>query len=154
MSDWLKETEPMVYRGRIKVPYTWWVGEVGTDFFNALREERRILGRHCPQCDLVFIPPRQNCGRCFSTDLSWRPVGPGGTLVTYTIPAEKQEQHRLDTPFAFGIVKLDGADTGLTHLISGYREGQLKAGLRVEAIFAEKPAGDIMDIAYFQPIAS
>lgn len=152
MSGWIDETEDVVYSGRIKVPYTWWVGETGTHFFESMRDEKKILGTHCPKCDMVFIPPRKTCGRCFSAELQWKEVGPEGTLITYTIPRSRQDIHPLDQPFAFGIIKLDGADTGLTHLVAEFKAGQLRSGIRVEAVFRDNREGNILDIHYFRPV--
>ena len=118
MKDWREQTEEMVHHGRIKVPYRWWVGETGSRFFIALRDEQKILGTRCPKCDRVFVPPRKTCGQCFHPGMEWREVGPGGTLVTYTVPRYEEEIHpRSGGGFAFGIVRLDGADTGFTHLV-------------------------------------
>jgi len=151
MSSWLTETESLVYSGRIKVPYQWWVGETGSRFLAALRDERKILGRYCPECNLVFVPPRKTCGRCFCQELEWREVGHSGSLVTYTIPRYESDLHPLKGPFAYGVIKLDGADTGLTHLLGEFAEGELRSGLRVEAVFAEERRGHILDLAYFRP---
>jgi uncharacterized OB-fold protein len=153
MPSWLDETESMVYKGRIKVPYLWWVGETGTDFLNAIKDEKKIMGRYCPQCDMTFIPPRKVCGRCFSEDMTWKELSSQGTLVTYTVPNYKEDIHPLPAPFAFAIVKLDGADTGLAHLVADFKEGDLKTGMRVEAVFADERQGSIMDIRYFRPVA-
>ncbi len=152
MPSWIDETEDMVHSGRIKVPYTWSVGETGSHFFTTLRDEKRILGTFCPRCEMVFVPPRKTCGRCFNTQMQWREVGRQGELVTYTIPRYRHEIHPMKHPFAYGIVKLQGADTGLAHLIGEFREGQLRAGLRVEAVFRQKGEGNILDIEYFRPI--
>ncbi|MEW6264547.1 MAG: Zn-ribbon domain-containing OB-fold protein [Thermodesulfobacteriota bacterium] len=152
MSDWLSQTEEMVHSGRIKVPYTWWVGETGSHFFISLRDHKKILGSFCPACAKVFIPPRKVCGRCFHQQLEWREVGPAGTLLTYTVPRFREAIHPRPPGFAYGIIKLDGADTGLTHLLGEYADGQLKRGLRVTAVFKEERAGNIMDILYFKPV--
>jgi uncharacterized protein len=154
MSDWMEQTEEMVHSGRIKVPYRWWVGETGSRFFIALRDEQKILGTRCPKCDWVFVPPRKTCGRCFHPEMEWREVGPGGTLVTWTIPRYTETIHPRQPPFAFGIVRLDGADTGITHLVGEFRETDLRAGTRLEAVFREKTEGNILDICYFRPVRS
>jgi uncharacterized OB-fold protein len=52
----------------------------------------------------------------------------------------------------YGIVKLDGADTGLAHLISETDYERLRVGLRVQAVFKEKRAGNMLDILYFKPL--
>jgi hypothetical protein len=83
----------------------------------------------------------------------WREVGPEGTLLTYTTPRDRAEIHPLELPFAYGIIKLDGADTGLTHLVAGFAAGQLRAGLRLEPVFRDRREGNILDIRYFRPTA-
>lgn len=153
MSRWMDETEEVIHSGRIKVPYRWWVGETGTHFFKTLRDEQKILGAYCGKCDKVFIPPRKTCGRCFHTDMEWRELGNQGTLVTYSIPRYSETIHPMEPPFAFGIVRLDGADTGLAHLIGDFEEGRLASGMRVEAVFRENPEGNMLDIQYFKPIS-
>ena len=61
--------------------------------------------------------------------------------------------HPAAAPFAFVLVKLDGADTALPHIVT---EGldRLRVGSRVEAVW--KPDGErigsIRDIAGFRPI--
>jgi uncharacterized OB-fold protein len=48
---------------------------------------------------------------------------------------------------------MDGADTGLVHLIDEVEPERVKVGMRVEAVLAEEREGTIMDIKYFRPIA-
>lgn len=152
MPDWINDIEAMVYPGRIKVPYTWWVGETGSHFFKTLQDHQRILGRRCPACEKTFVPPRRVCPICFSQSMEWTEIGTAGTLVSYTTPHYQETIHPLPRPFAYGVIKLDGADTGLTHLIAEYQPGQLRIGLRVVAVFSENPGGHIMDIKYFRPM--
>ena len=151
MANWLEETETLVHKGRIKVPYTWWVGETGTDFFNSIKNDKTITGTYCPKCEQVFVPPRKTCGRCFSQDLEPRTLGAAGTLTSYTIPRRKSDLAPMEGLFAYGIIKLDGADVGLVHLVAGFEEGDLETGLRVEAVFREDRQGNILDIEYFRP---
>jgi uncharacterized OB-fold protein len=79
-------------------------------------------------------------------------VGPRGELVTYTIPRYEEVIHPIDLPFGFAIVKLDGADTGLAHLVAEFEPRQLRCGMRVEAVFREDRQGNILDIHHFKPI--
>jgi len=48
MKNWLETVEPLVYESRIKVPYTWSVGEVGSRFLIELRDHKKIYGTRCP----------------------------------------------------------------------------------------------------------
>jgi hypothetical protein len=152
MPSWIDETEEVVRSGRIKVPYQWWVGETGTRFFNELKDKSQILGSYCSKCDMVFIPPRKTCGRCFSKEMEWRELSDEGSVMTFTIPKENSEIDPLEKPFAYALIKLDGADTSLAHLIAEFNEAGLKAGARVKAVFREDPQGNILDIEYFKPI--
>lgn len=152
MAHWIEQTEDIVYSGRIKVPYEWSVGETGSRFLIALRDDKKILGTYCGKCDIVFVPPRKVCGRCFNAEMEWRELGNQGTLLTYTVPRYQDSIHPLPHPFAYGIVLLDGATTGLTHLLAGFHEGDLRTGIRVEAVFREDRRGHILDIMYFKPV--
>ncbi|MBI4669955.1 MAG: hypothetical protein HY747_12400 [Elusimicrobia bacterium] len=50
----------------------------------------------------------------------------------------------------YGLIKLEGADTAILHLISEARIEELKAGLIVEPVFRQERKGHILDIAYFR----
>ena len=144
--------DPLVYSGKIAVPYTWSVGETGSRFFIEIRDNQRILGTHCPACHLTFVPPRRVCPRCFKTDLLWKEVSDSGILLTYTIVHYYCESiHPMKPPFGFGVIKLDGADTGLTHLIGDFEPTQLHSGARVKAVFASNRKGNMLDIKFFKP---
>jgi hypothetical protein len=150
--DWLANVEAMVHHSRIKVPYTWSVGETGSRFFVELRDHRRILGRRCEGCRTVYVPPRKMCARCFQDTGAWVEVGPEGTLLTYTIVRYANELQPVKAPLAYGIIQLDGASTGLVHLLGDVDLKAIRSGMRLAPVFQEKRAGTILDIAYFRPV--
>jgi hypothetical protein len=152
MGKWTEEVEPIVYHGRIKVPYTWSVGEVGSRFFVELRDHQKIWGRRCPACKRVLVPARKLCGQCFCQTDEWVEVSDKGTVQTYTVVRYPSDVQPQKPPFGYAIIRLDGADTGMAHLLSGSDPARWRIGMRVQAIFKEKRVGDILDIAYFQPI--
>ena len=59
--------------------------------------------------------------------------------------------HRFSEPFAFVLVKLDGADTAMAHVVKDDID-KLAVGVRVEAVWApdEERSGTIWDIACFR----
>ena len=59
--------------------------------------------------------------------------------------------HPARAPFAFVLVKLDGADTAMAHVVTDGLE-RLRVGARVEAVWKpdEERVGSIRDIACFQ----
>jgi uncharacterized OB-fold protein len=58
----------------------------------------------------------------------------------------------MKPPFAYGIILLNKASTGLVHLLGEVNFDEIKSGMRVEAVFKDERTGDIMDIRYFRPV--
>ena len=138
----------LVHESRIKVPYQWSAGVVGTKFFKAIRDEKRILGTRCVKCAKVSIPPTKTCGLCFSVCADWAAVGPEGRVVSATQALYPSKAHAVDNPI-FALIRLDGADTNLLHLLAGPLE-KVPIGSRVRAVFKEPRSGGILDIDHFQ----
>ena len=109
MADWKDEVENIVYPGRIKVPYKWSVGETGSRFLVALRDDKEIWGTKCPSCNKVYVPPLKNCGECFTLTDEWVKVGSTGTLASFTVVHYAHAMQPVETPFAYGLIRLDGA---------------------------------------------
>lgn len=139
----MKTEEALVYESRIKVPYRWSAGETGTRFLTELRDRSKLVGLRCPRCGKVRVPPRRHCPECFVRCQDWVEVGPGGELVSFT----QASQGPL-----YGLVKLDGADTALLHLLGGCGLSELRRGLRVEAVFESRRRGSILDLRHFRPV--
>jgi len=152
-SEELGTTGTLIYPSRIRLPYTWHVGKVGSRFYQEIKDNCRICGIKCPRCEWVFVPPRETCPRCYCAMHEWVEVGNTGTLLTYTITRYAvpgiQPQ---DPPFATGIVRLDGASTGMVHLLGDIDLSDISVGLRVKAIFREVRQGNYLDIKYFKPV--
>jgi len=146
--------ENIFYDGRIRMPYKWAVGKTGSFFLTQLRDHARIWGSRCPDCEMVFMPPRKNCPRCLVTDTTWVELPPRGVLETFTVVHFSEPSLQpMKPPYIYGIVKLDGADTGLTHLVNEIEPDSLCPGMRMEAVFkkANQRRGEITDLLYFRP---
>lgn len=143
----------LIQKGRIKVPYTWAAGEVASKFLIGLRDERKIYGLRCSKCGTVFVPPKKLCTRCFIPMSEWKEVSDEGVLETFTIVHYGEPSiHPVKPPFAYGIIRLGGADTGLVHLIGEADLPSLKEGMKMKAVFREERRGSYLDIKYFKPI--
>ncbi len=154
MSDYWRDAENMIYEGHIKVPYTWQAGETASYYLTKLRDEKKILGKQCPKCNKVLIPARKNCPFCVVPTDKWVELSGEGVVDTFTIVHKETNIHPMKAPFAYAIIKLDGADTGLIHVLGEVDLGEVKEGMRVKAVFAEKRNALPLDIAYFKPIGS
>jgi uncharacterized OB-fold protein len=151
MMDAFAGVEPAVYKSAINVPYHWWAGETATRFFAAIRDERKFMGTKCLKCSTVFLPPRKNCIYCFTENEEWVSLGNEGKLVSYTVARRPLAALPKKPPVIYGLIKLDGADTALLHMLDEVSPADLKIGMRMRAKFADERKGTIMDIEYFKP---
>lgn len=149
-----KEYGPFEVDQHITAHSRYYVGKIGSVFYTKLRDEKKILGVKCVKCNKVFWPPRGVCGRCFSQlpDADLVEIGPNGTLQTFTLITYEEPVHPRKAPFIYGIIKLDGADTGMAHLIDEVAFEELKIGMRLQPVFAEERNGNILDISHFKPL--
>ena len=151
MSDWLKEVEPLTLKGQISVPYTWWAGDTATKFFYALRDQQKIIGNRCAKCGKVFVPPRKNCGHCFVAIDEWVEIADEGVIEAFTIVHYAYAVQPVKPPFAYALIKLDGADVSFLHLIKKDLD-KIKNGCRVKARFKADRTAHILDIDSFELI--
>ena len=77
-------------------------------------------------------------------------VGPGGVVESFTWVAQPRERQPLDHPFAYALIRLDGADSALLHAVDAGDESRLAVGARVRPRWAEEREGSIHDIACFE----
>ncbi len=136
----------------VNLTFSYAAGETASRFLIALRDERRIYGTHCSDCGRVLVPARSYCARCGVETSDWLEVGPAGLLVGHTIVQRPEANHPLPAPFAYGLIRLDGADVNLVHLLGQIPLDSIESDLRVEAVFAQERSGHILDIAYFKPV--
>jgi len=151
MSDFWRDVEPIVLKGRIKVPYSWQAGETASFFLSELRDSKKIWGKRCPGCEKVLVPPRKSCPFCFVDAEQWVEVSTEGTVATFTIVKRDTPVQPVKSPFAYGLIYLEGADTGLVHLLGEVKPEAIREGMKVEAVFAQTRQGSLVDIAYFRP---
>ena len=147
-----EEREKKIYRSKIKVPYKHTAGAYVERFITDIGKNKKIMGVKCPKCSKVFVPPKMICHECFEKMEEWVEVGNQGTVKGFTVISHSTPVMPLKPPFAYGIITLDGADTDFVHLINIGDPKQLKVGMRVKAVFKEKPRKRILDIEYFRPI--
>ena len=145
----LNITEPIIHHGRIAMPYRHSAGIAGSQFFHGL-QEGKILGIQCLKCRKTYVPPKIVCPECFELMDEWVTLGGTGTVLTFTKIYYSSPVHPVEPPFILGCIHLDGADTALLHLIGEVEDHDLKPGLRVQAVFNDKPEGNILDVKYFK----
>lgn len=80
------------------------------------------------------------------------PVSDEGVVTTWCWVHQPTSHHLLQTPFAFALVRLDGADVPLLHMVDAGSEAAMRTGMRVRARWAPDRRGSITDIACFEPV--
>ncbi len=135
----------------LKIKYGYTVGRTLSEFFTALRDEGKLMGKKCPECNGVLFPPRQSCGRCFSQTTDWVTLSGKGQVKSYTVVRYQEPTLADDPPYILGQIALDGSVGGITHLIKGVSPEEMKIGMKVKAVIKENRAGTIGDIDCFKP---
>ena len=132
---------------KLSFDYTRSVGPLLSQFFTALRE-RRILGVRGSD-GRVLVPPAEYDPVDYAQLTEVVPVASVGTVLSWTWQSHPLEGQPLDKPFAWALIKLDGADTALLHAVDAGASDAISTGARVHAHWADEPVGAITDIAYF-----
>ena len=132
---------------RLSFDYTRSVGPTLSQFFTALRE-RRIVGVRGSD-GRVLVPPAEYDPVTYDALTEIVPVASVGTVVSWSWQPKPLEGQPLERPFAWALIKLDGADTALLHAVGVESPDAISTGARVHAHWVEEPIGAITDIAYF-----
>ncbi len=133
----------------LEYPYTRSTGEVIGRFFAGLKE-RRILGIRAHD-GRVLVPPQEYDPDTGDELTDMVEVGDTGVVTTWTWVYEPRPKHLFQSPFAFALVKLDGADTAMLHVVDAGSPDAMNTGMRVRVRWAAELIGDITDIACFEP---
>ena len=100
----------------------------------------RIVGQRCPQCGLVFVPPRAFCAMCVVA------MGPDhevqlaekGTVTGFTVltPIQYHGQKERED-YALASILIDGANgTVGQQRLTDVPLDRIRVGMRVEAVWA------------------
>ncbi len=150
--------EYRIMKAQVVVPYELALGGTWSHFYDCLKEEK-IMGKKCKSCKRVFVPPRSFCPRCFEDMEQWIEVKQEGTIETWVLVNMPFFAQQLKIPFISAQIRLDGSDTGFIHQIAGIDLSNfdkvrevVKLGGRVRAVWSEEKKGNILDIAYFEPL--
>ena len=136
----------------MEFPYKRSTGETIGRFLAGLRDQKTIWGQRVSGQGVV-VPPLGYSEVDASAGGEWVEVQQTGTVTAVAVVRRPIDHlHPSDAPFAFVLVKLDGADTALAHVVKDGLEG-LRFGTRVEAVWAAdgERQGDHEDILHWRP---
>ena len=142
-------TQPLRAPLEIGFDYTRSLGPTLSRFMTALAG-RQILGARGAD-GRVHAPPFEYDPVTAGPPDELIPVGPEGTVTTWTWVSRPTEGQPLGHPFAWALIRLDGADTAMLHAVDAGSAAAMRTGMRVRVRWGPQPAGHIRDIACFEP---
>ncbi len=117
--------------------------------FNQYLGEHKLMGAHCPSCDVTYLPPRAMCPVCFGDAMEWTEVSDSGELTAFTVihiapTAMIAAGYGRDNPYVSGIVRLENG-LSISAQILGLdpaKPEEIKIGTPVKAEFVDRGEGD------------
>ena len=135
--------------------YTRSVGPVIGRFLTGLRDGRIEAVKLAD--GRVLVPPTEydpvTSAEVAAEGSHWIEVGPRGTVQPFTWVAEPRAgKHTLTKPFAFALIRPDGADTAILHMVDVSSADAMRVGLRVAPRWRAERTGHITDIEAWVPL--
>ncbi len=125
------------------------LGPVVGAFFTGLRDGR-VQGSRTA-AGRVICPPLEYDPDTGDAVDDLVDVGTAGEVTGWAWVSEPRRKHPLDHPFAWVLVRLDGADTSMVHALDAPGPEAVSTGMRVQVRWADERTGTITDIACFEP---
>ncbi|MFI8358198.1 Zn-ribbon domain-containing OB-fold protein [Streptomyces cyaneofuscatus] len=133
----------------VEFPFTRSLGPVQSAFLTGLRE-RTVLGVRADD-GTVLVPPVEYDPVTAGELRELVEVATTGTVTTWAWNPSPRRDEPLGTPFAWVLVRLDGAATALLHALDAPGPDAVHTGMRVRIRWAATRTGAITDIACFEP---
>ncbi|CDR15283.1 Zn-ribbon domain-containing OB-fold protein [Streptomyces iranensis] len=133
----------------VEFPFTRSLGPVQSAFLTGLRT-RTVLGVRTTD-GRVLVPPVEYDPVTADELADLVEVAPTGTVTTWAWNPSPRRGQPLSAPFAWVLVRLDGADTALLHALDAPGPDAVRTGMRVRIRWAAEREGAITDIACFEP---
>ncbi len=145
--------------------YTYKAPKLVEEFVAGLKE-KKIIGSLCMGCGKVIVPPRRVCGRCHRMMEGRQVVSNRGTVTSFIVSPPVKEGKMI----IFGIdavgsgaikegsviipafVRFDGSDANVGTEILNVDAKDVYVGMRVEAVWEEKPQGMLSDLLGVEPL--
>lgn len=136
----------------ISFDYTRSLGPTLSRFMTGLAQ-RRIIGARGSD-GRVHAPPVEYDPVTHAPPTDFIEVAAVGTVLSWSWMPEPLEGQPLEQPFAWALIRLDGADTPMLHAVDAGSAQRMNTGMRVQVRWAQSPVGSIRDIVCFEPLST
>ena len=146
-------TEPVaILETPIHIEYQFTAGLAQSRFLKGLAEGR-FLGQRCPRCHKVYVPPRGSCPTDGVATTDEVELGNTGTVTTYCVVNVPFQGQSIEIPYICAQILLDGAGLAFMGLIQEVPAGEVRMGMRVEALWVppEELGPTMASVKYFRP---
>ena len=133
----------------VSFDYTRSTGPVIGRFLTGLRDGY-VVGARVSD-GRVVVPPPEFDPVTHEPTTDFVDVASEGTVVSWSWVSEPVAGQPFERPFAWALVRLDGADTPLLHALDVASPADVETGQRVRVRWAAERVGAITDIACFEP---
>lgn len=144
-----EQTEVLTSAHVLEYPYSRSLGPVIGAFLTGLRDGKLVGVRGSG--GRVIVPPTEYDPDTGEETTEIVDVGPEGTVESWAWVGEPRPKHPTDKPFAWVLVKPDGADTAFLHILEANSPDQVSTGMRVRPQYKPEAEriGHVLDIATF-----
>ncbi len=136
---------------RLAYTYKRSLGPVLSKFFTGLRDKQLFGIRRADGS--VLMPPKEYDPETGDALSELVRVADAGVVTSWAWVHAPRARQPLPRPFAYALIRLDGASTSMLHVVDAGSESRMKTGMRVRARWAEQTTGAIGDITAFVPEA-
>ena len=133
----------------LEYPFSRTVGPVQSAFLTGLREGL-VLGVRAGD-GRVLCPPVEYDPVTSEELTELVELADTGEVTTWSWEPAPRRNQPLDRPFAWALVRLDGADTGILHALDAGSPDRVRTGMRVRVRWRDEREGAITDIVCFEP---
>lgn len=138
----------------LEYPFVRSVGPVIGAFLTGLRDGK-VVGIKGTG-GKVIVPPTEYDPETGEETNGIVDVGPEGTVTSWSWVARPRPKHPSTEPFAWVLVKFDGADTSFLHILQASGPDAVETGMRVRPEFLPEGerVGHVKDIAHFVAVGA
>ena len=87
------------------------------DTYRAGLDDRRLTFQRCRSCSHAWLPPREDCPNCWSSDWEWEAASGKATVVSWVIYHTAFDKRFADKlPYNVALVDLDEGPRMITNL--------------------------------------